>query len=169
MAEKLSRERKIDGVLSHYSDNHQNSFNQAVQYVCVPLIAFGLLGIIWSVPFPHLDILGRYNGFINWASFLIAFSLYSYYRLSPVLSYGILFMVFVFSAAIVGLEKLHTYSSWPTQGQVCLGIFAIGLIIQFLGQKNERKALSLSGQFKILLNGPIWVMAALFKRLKLPF
>jgi uncharacterized membrane protein YGL010W len=168
MANKTSEKRKIDFVLDQYNDDHQNSFNKAVQYICVPLLAFGLFGLVWSVPFPHLDFLGKYNGFINWASFLIAFSIYYYYKLSPVLSYGILLIVFAFSAAIVALEKLHINSNWPPMGQVCMGIFVLGLILQIWGFKSESKAPSVSNQFSALLNGPLWLMATLFKSLKIP-
>ena len=168
MANKISEKRKIDIVLNQYNNDQQNSFNKAVQYICVPLLTFGLLGLVWSIPFPHLNFLGRYNGFVNWASFLIAFSIYYYYKLSPVLSYGILLVVFAFSAAIVSLEKLHTNSNWPPMGQVCLGVFIVGLIFQIWGYTRESKTPSVADQFRSLLNGPLWLMCELFKRIKIP-
>ncbi len=168
MAGRISEKRTIDNVLKQYDSDHKSPFNKSIQYICIPLLTFGLLGLVWSIPFPHLEFLGRYNGFINWASFLIALTIYYYYKLSPILSYGILLLVFAFSAAIVGLEKLNINSNWPPLGQVCLGIFIVGLILQFWGYTTERKSPTVLNQFRDLLNGPLWLMSALYRSFKLP-
>ena len=150
--------REVDVYFSKYAESHQNPTNKAIHWVCVPLIAFSLLGLIWSIPFPHLDFLGRYNGFVNWASFLIAFSIYYYLRLSPVLSYLMLLVVGLFAAGIVTLEKLHTNSGWPPMYQVCLLIFILAWIGQFIGHKIEGKKPSFIDDLKFLLIGPIWLL-----------
>src|SRR5690606_16134611 len=99
---------KIDTIIENYSALHQHPANRFIQWFCIPLLTFGLLGFIWSIPFPQLAFLGKYSGYLNWASFLIAFSIYYYLKVSPLLSYGILLMVFAFSAGIVTLEKFYT-------------------------------------------------------------
>lgn len=165
MASKQPEKKKIDLIIEEYSLQHQNATNIFIQWICIPLLTFGLLGFIWSIPFPHLDFLGRYNGFVNWASFLIAFSIYYYLKLSPILSYGILLIVFGFSAGIVALEKLHNNYSWPTMGSVCFGILVIGLVLQFIGYKSEGKIPGLSTNIQSLLHGPLWLMHMIFKKL----
>ena len=157
--------KKIGGIIEEFDNSHQNPINRAVQIICIPLLTFGFLGMIWSVPFPHLAFLGSYNGFVNWASFLIAFSIYYYYKVSPVLSYGILLIIFAFSAGIVSLEKLHNTDNWPTMGMVCLLLFVVGLILQFIGYKNEGKFPSASQQIKSLLTAPLWLMYTVFNQL----
>lgn len=164
MAEKQVEKKEIHAVIQDYSELHKNPINRSIQWICIPLLTFGLLGIVWSIPFPYLAFLGKYNGFVNWASFLIACSIYYYYKLSPVLSYGILLFVFAFSAGIVGLEKLHTNQSWPTMGSACMGIFVLGLALQFFGYKYEGKTPALSSNIKSLLNGPIWLMHRVFNK-----
>ena len=78
--------RQVDVYFAQYSENHQNPTNKLIHWICVPLIVFSLFGLIWAIPFPHLNFLGSYNGFFNWDSFLIAFAIYYYYKLSPMLS-----------------------------------------------------------------------------------
>ncbi|WP_256011369.1 Mpo1 family 2-hydroxy fatty acid dioxygenase [Desertivirga xinjiangensis] len=154
-------------VLNQYSEAHQSPTNKLLQWIYVPLLSFGLLGLIWAIPFPHLNFLGRYNGFVNWASFLIAFSIYYYYKLSPLLSYGMLLVVFAFSAGIVSLEKLHTNQGWPQLPQVCLIIFILGLLLQFIGYSAEGKIPSFITNLKFLLTGPMWLIHQLLKKVRL--
>jgi uncharacterized membrane protein YGL010W len=130
----------------------------------VPLIVFSLFGLIWAIPFPHLNFLGRYNGFVNWASFLIGFSIYYYYKLSPVLSYVMLLLLFAFSAIIVSLEKMARLHGWPEMWQVCLGIFVLAWVGQFIGHKIEGKKPSFLDDVKFLLIGPLWLLHFVFKR-----
>ena len=131
--------RPVDKLFAKFSESHQNPTNKLIHWICVPLITFSLLGLVWAIPFPHMDFLGKYNGFVNWASFLIGFSIYYYYRLSPVISYGMLLFVFAASAGIVALEKLHNNAGWPEMWQVCLIIFVLAWIGQFWGHKIEGK------------------------------
>ena len=161
--------RQIDGLFAKYSESHQNHTNEIIHWICVPLIVFSLFGLIWAIPFPQLEFLGRYNGYVNWASFLIAFSIYFYYRLSPVLSYTMLLIIMIFSAGIVSLEKLQRNAGWPEMWQVCLGIFVLAWIGQFIGHKIEGKKPSFFDDVKFLLIGPIWLLHFIFKKAGIPY
>ena len=167
MSIKKPVKTSIDVVLEEFNRTHTNPLNKTIQWIYIPLLTFGLLGVIWSIPFPYLSFLGKYNGFVNWASFLIAFSIYYYYKLSPLLSYGILLLVFASSALIVGLEKAHATQNWPPMGIVCLCILALGLVLQLWGSKDEPVKQSLSVQMKSLLYGPIWLINELFVKLQI--
>lgn len=156
--------RPVDVYFAKYSESHQNPTNELIHWICVPLIVFSLFGLVWAIPFPHLDFLGEKNGFVNWASFLIAFTIYYYYRLSPVLSYAMLVVLMIFSAVIVSLEKLHRTNGWPEMWQVCLIIFVLAWIGQFIGHKIEGKKPSFLDDIKFLLIGPIWLLHFLFKK-----
>jgi len=156
--------RAVDIYFDKYAESHQDHTNKLIHWVCVPLIVFSLFGLVWAIPFPQLSFLGDKSGFINWASFLIAFSVYYYYRLSPVLSYAMLLLIMIFSAGIVGLEKLHNLNGWPPMWQVCLIIFILAWIGQFIGHKIEGKKPSFLDDLKFLLIGPIWLIHFLFKK-----
>ncbi len=161
---KQSELRPVDKVLNDFSKTHQNPINRNLQWVCIPLISFGLVGLIWALPFPHLAFLGKYNGFVNWASFVIAFSIFYYYKLSPVLSYGTLLMVFAISAGIVSLEKIQGSDGTPILPQVCLGLLIAGLIVQFIGYSLEDKSFTIAQNFRFLLDGPFWLVFNLLKK-----
>ena len=162
--EMQTKKRPIDLYFDKYAESHQNHTNEVIHWICVPLIVFSLFGLVWAIPFPHLEFLGKYNGFVNWASFLIAFAIYYYYKLSPVLSYVMLLIIMIFSAGIVGLEKLHNINGWPKMWQVCLIIFVISWIGQFIGHKIEGKKPSFFDDIKFLLIGPIWLLHFVFKK-----
>lgn len=154
---------QVQNIITDYSKYHQNPVTKVLQWFCIPLISFGILGVIWSIPFPHLDFLGKFNGFVNWASFVIAFYVFYYYRLSPLASYIMLLVVFAFSAGIVSLEKLHTNQGWPLMGECCLILLLLGLFIQFIGYKKEGVFPPGRLMFNSVLFGPIWLMRSLFK------
>lgn len=162
--QKQAQRRPVDVYFDKYSESHQNHTNEIIHWICVPLIVFSLFGLIWSIPFPYLNFLGRYNGYVNWASFLIAFAIYFYYKLSPVLSYVMLVVMMIFSAGIVSLEKLHNNQGWPLMWQVCLAIFVLAWIGQFIGHKIEGKKPSFFDDVKFLLIGPIWLLHFIFKK-----
>ena len=156
--------RPIDKVIDEYSQFHSHPTNKLIQYITIPLILFSLLGLIWAIPFPHLDFIGKYNGFVNWASFVIAFSIYYYYRLSPVLSYGVLLLVFALSAGIVTLEKLHSTNNWPEMWQVCLGVLIPVILLQYLGYRGEKAFPSIVQSLRNILISPLWLFYTIFKK-----
>ncbi|WP_291402889.1 Mpo1-like protein [Daejeonella sp.] len=164
-----AQSRLVDVYFDKYSESHQNHTNEIIHWICVPSIVFSLFGLIWAIPFPHIELLGKYNGYVNWASFLIAFSIYYYYKLSPVLSYFMLLLIMFFSAGIVTLEKMHNTAGWPQMWEVCLGIFVLAWIGQFIGHKIEGKKPSFLDDLKFLLIGPIWLLHFVLKKVKIKY
>lgn len=158
----------VDDLFLQYAESHQNPTNILVHWICVPLIVFSLFGLVWCIPFPHVELLGKYNGFVNWASFMVAISVYYYLKLSPTLSYGMLLMFGVFSYFIVQLEYWEL-AGGPALWLVCLILFIVSWIGQFVGHKIEGKKPSFLTDLKFLLVGPIWLLAKIYRKLKIPF
>jgi uncharacterized membrane protein YGL010W len=156
-------QRPVDMLLNEYASFHTHPTNRLINYFCIPIISFGILAFVWSIPFPHLDFLGRYNGFINWASFLIAFIIYYYLRFSPMLSYLMLFCLAGFSYLIVSLEKIVVLA------QIGLLLFVIGNIGQLIGYKKEGRKPIFAEDFKFMLVGPIWLLSFILKRFKIRY
>ena len=165
---KTEQRSEVDVLFDKYAVSHQNPSNEIIHWICVPLIVFSLLGLVWAIPFPHIGFLGRYNGYLNWASFLIAFSVYYYLKLSPVLSYLMLLLIFGMSMVIVQLEKWEA-SGGPALWLVCLVIFVIAWIGQFIGHKIEGKKPSFLDDVKFLLIGPIWLLHFICKKVGLRY
>ena len=160
---KAEIKRPVDIYFDKYQESHNNETNEVIHWICVPLIIFSLLGLIWSIPFPYIAFLGKYNGFVNWASFLIAFSVYYFYRLSPVLSYMMLILIVIMSWGIVSLEQWQK-AGGPAVWLVCTIIFIISWIGQFIGHKIEGKKPSFLDDIKFLLIGPIWLLHFICKK-----
>jgi uncharacterized membrane protein YGL010W len=165
---QLEQKRKIDVLLAKYAESYQNPRFETLQQICVPLLVFSLLGLAWAIPFPHLDILGRYNGFVNWASFVIAISVFYCYKLSPIMSYMMLFLTFILTFFIVTLEK------WQLNGglaiwQVCLPIFLLSLAGLLIGRKTEGIKPSFLDNVNFLLIGPIWIFHIICRKVGLRY
>jgi uncharacterized membrane protein YGL010W len=64
--------RPVDVLLDEYTLFHTNPTNRVINYFCIPLVSFGILAFVWSIPFPDLAFLGVKKSFLNWASFLVA-------------------------------------------------------------------------------------------------
>ncbi|HAL80983.1 MAG TPA: hypothetical protein DCO83_01125 [Mucilaginibacter sp.] len=160
--------RPVDIYFDKYAESHRNPTNKRIHWICVPLIVFSLFGLIWAIPFPHIKFLGQYNGFINWASFLLAFSCYYYYRLSPVLSYFMLLVLFAFSYGVIKIEDIQK-AGGPVLWLVCLVIFVLAWVGQFIGHKIEGKKPSFFDDGKFLLIGPIWLLHFILKKFSIRY
>jgi len=165
--EKLEK-RPVDIYFDKYAESHQNHTNETIHWICVPLIVFSLLGLIWQIPFPHLDFLGQYNGFFNWASFVIAFAMYYYFTLSPVLFFMMIWVVALMSYGIVKLEQWQNVGG-PAVWLVFAIIFVLAWIGQFIGHKIEGKKPSFLDDVKFLLIGPIWLLHFICKKIGLKY
>ena len=166
--QNVRSQSKLDKLFMEYDASHQHPANVLIHWICVPLIVFGVFGLIWSIPFPRIEFLGKYNGFINWASFLIGFSIYYYLKLSATLSYGMLLLVCFFSFLIVQLEYWEL-AGGPKMWIVCLIVFILAWIGQFIGHNIEGKKPSFLTDIKFLLIGPIWLIAKIYKKVKIPY
>ena len=150
--------RPVDVLLDEYSSFHTNPANRIINYFCIPLVSFGILAFVWSIPFPDLAFLGAKKGFLNLASFLVAFVVYYYMRLSPMLSYIMLFWMGAFSYLIVLLEKNVVLA------QIGLLLFVIGNIAQLIGYKKEGRRPVFAQDFKFMLIGPMWLFSLMLKK-----
>lgn len=165
--QKLAK-RPVDIYFDQYGESHQNQTNELIHWICVPLIVFSLLGLVWQIPFPHLDFLGQYNGYFNWASFLIAFAMYYYFTLSPVLFFLMIWVIGLMSYGIVKLEHWQA-AGGPAAWLVFAIIFVVAWIGQFIGHKIEGKKPSFLDDVKFLLIGPIWLLHFVCKKLGLKY
>src|SRR3546814_1419296 len=89
---------ELQQYIDRYEEHHRNPVNKAIHWVAVPLIMFSLLGLIWMIPFP------LNTTFLNWASFVIAFSIYYYWTLSRPMAVAMVIVVGIMSYFIVRVE-----------------------------------------------------------------
>ncbi|GGH20318.1 Mpo1-like protein [Mucilaginibacter phyllosphaerae] len=165
---KPGDQRKIDFYFQRLDASHQNPVNLVLHYIFVPLMVLGLLGMAWAIPFPHIGLIGKYNGYFNWASFIIAFGIYYYLKMSPLLSYFALFMFFGFSYGIMQLE-LYQKAGGAELSAISVAILMISLAGQYIGGKIERNDQSFTDDTKLLHVTPLWVLYRLARRLGLKY
>ena len=139
--------RPVDLVIEEYESFHQKPANRVLNYICIPLIMFSIVGFVWSIPFPQLKFLGSYIAFLNWGSFLIAFSVYYYMRLSPMLSYILLLILFVIVYIVIQLQTASKGGGYLVP-QVCVFLFAVANVLQFIGYRLEGRKPTFSNEFK---------------------
>ncbi|MDG1805279.1 Mpo1-like protein [Flavicella sp.] len=157
--------RKIDTLLEEYGVSHKNETNKAIHWICVPLIFWSIVALLYSIPNTQLQSILGANFFSNWAS--IALLLVSIYYMS--LSRSLAIGMFAFSIICVHLcEFLETYMQVPLW-QTSLVVFVLAWIGQFYGHKVEGKKPSFLKDLQFLLIGPGWLLHFIYKRLEIKY
>ena len=160
--------RTVDILFDQYSESHQNPTNKIIHWICVPLIVFSIIGLVSAIPFPYIGFLGKYNMYINWFSLLMAACIYYYLKLSPILSYLMLFFFGICYFFVIQLEYIEKHGGIALW-QSSLVIFVLAWIGQFIGHKIEGKKPSFFDDLKFLLIGPIWLMHFGLKKLNISY
>ncbi|MEO0391641.1 MAG: Mpo1-like protein [Pseudomonadota bacterium] len=153
--EQPDTKRPVDQLLAEYGESHQDETNKAIHWVCVPLIVWTIIALLWSIPSPFGVPL------INWATLTLAASLGYYMWLSPPLAVGFA----VFAAACVGVILAYTAITSVPLWQTALIVFVIAWIGQFWGHKVEGKKPSFFKDIQFLMIGPAWLMSFLYRKL----
>jgi uncharacterized membrane protein YGL010W len=154
--------RSVSEWLAEYGESHQNRTNKLLHWICVPPIVLAVFGLLWSVPVPHR--LSEVSPWLNWATLFAAAALLYYLALSPALAAGIL-LVF---AALLALVQLLAGLPWPLWLS-SLVIFVVAWIGQFVGHALEGRRPSFFKDVQFLLIGPLWLLAAAYRRLSVPY
>jgi len=154
--------RTVDQWLSEYGESHQNPANKGLHWICVPIIVVSLIGLLWSLPVPAG--LSRISPLANWGTVaLLAGSIY-YFTMSRSLGIGMLLFVAAVALCIAGLDALP----WPLP-IVCLTLFIVAWIGQFIGHYYEGKRPSFFKDVQFLMIGPLWLLSFIYRRLGIPY
>jgi uncharacterized membrane protein YGL010W len=157
--------KSIDTWLTEYGASHQNHTNKLIHWICVPLIVFSLIGMLWSIPTGALTAWAPASiaPFINFGTFFLALSVIYYAVLSRTLFLG---MVVVATLVTLGNYQLAQLSTplWL----ISLAIFVAAWIGQFIGHKIEGKKPSFFEDLQFLMIGPAWCMSFLFRKVGIP-
>lgn len=159
-------ERPVDRYFREYEEAHQDRVNQVIYYICIPTLAFSAFGLIWSIPFPHLAFLGIYNGYFNWASFVIAIAIYFYLKLSPIISYFILFILLGFSYGIMELV-VWQQTGGPAMWSLCISVFIPSLSALLIGNTREPQYATKGLNIKSLIIAPAYLLNQLLNKLRI--
>jgi len=153
--------REVDRWLGNYSEDHRNPTNITIHWICVPLILWTAIALLWVVPVPAS--LGRAG---LWAGVAMFASLVFYLRLSRPL---MLAMLVVFVAFGLITEGLYREIGPKALLWTAVAIFVAAWIGQFIGHKLEGRKPSFLTDLAYLLIGPAWLAAKLMRRLGLAY
>lgn len=147
--EQKAKARDIHTLLAQYSESHRNHTNELIHFVCVPVIVFTLLGIIWWIhPLAAVAV--------------VLASLWYYLKLSKPFAIGMLAM----STLMLGLLSLLPPASVLP---LSIAIFVLAWIGQFIGHHIEGKKPSFLDDLRFLLIGPLFVLSFLYRRLNVAY
>lgn len=149
--------RAVDAWLDEYGESHRDATNEAIHWVCIPLIVLGLLGLLWPLRIPGLAELAIGNA----ATLLVALATIYYLRLSPPLALGMLVLASALLVAVASVEAAFAVPLW----QPSAAVLVVAWIGQFIGHRIEGKKPSFLKDVQFLLIGPLWLLAAVYRRL----
>ncbi len=140
--------RKVDELFERYGESHRNPTNEAIHWVCVPLITWSVLAALWSVS-PAVAYVGiaLATAFYAWLSVQIAVGMLA------------LFALMVFPLTLLGSNVLA----------VAAAVFVLAWIGQFIGHAIEGKKPSFFEDVKFLLVGPAWLLHFIYRRVGIAY
>jgi uncharacterized membrane protein YGL010W len=157
----MDARREVDRWLGKYADDHRNGTNVVIHWICVPLILWTAIALLWVIPVPAM--LGRPG---LWAGAAMFFAISFYLRLSRPLGFAML-LTFVLLGVVT--EALYRVLG-PTQLMwFAVAVFVLAWIAQFIGHQIEGKRPSFLTDLAYLLIGPAWLAAKIMRRLGIAY
>ncbi len=143
---------------AEYAVSHQNPKNQAIHYICVPLIYFSIIGMLMAIDTSFLQRIIPIKSplFVNWSSVFLIGVLLLYLQLSI----KTFLRMLLFSVLVLVLN--YYLSKYVNLFYFNLGLFVVAWIGQFYGHKIEGKKPSFFKDIQFLLIGPAWVFKKMF-------
>jgi acyl-homoserine-lactone acylase len=148
---------KKENLIARYEAFHRDSVNRLIHFVCVPLIALSLVGLLWCIKIPS-TLVDEFSIILNAGLVCIGLALIYYLFLSIGSFIGMLFFGLMASALCISVEaspfSLLVISS-------C--VFVIAWIGQFLGHHIEGKKPAFTEDLQFLLVSPAWLLDVLYQ------
>ena len=141
--------RAIDTLLARYAGRHRNPINERIHCVCVPLIVFALLGMLWWLH-PLAAVAAS------------AAALYYYFQLSRPFAVGMLAMTLLMLGV---LRVMPAAAVLP----VSIAWFVLAWIGQVIGHQIEGRRPAFLDELRLLLIGPVFVLGFLYRRLNVAY
>ncbi len=152
--------KALNNLLEEYGESHQNSTNKLIHWICVPLIFYSIVALVYSIPNEILIPIFGDSIWANWATITLVIVLIYYAKLSIPIAIGMLLFSAVCMFVCQYLSSTVDVSLWI----IALVIFVAAWVGQFYGHKVEGKKPSFLKDLQFLLIGPAWLMHFLFEK-----
>jgi uncharacterized membrane protein YGL010W len=152
---------RLHTLLEHYGRDHENATNQAIHLVCVPLILWSIIAMVWTIPVP-----GTWFQPGAFAGFLMAVLAAWYFRGSRPLGLGA-----VVAFTLAGGLCWALANAIGMRGLLITAVivFVAAWIGQFIGHRIEGTRPSFFTDLVYLLVGPAWTLSKLYRRVGIPY
>ena len=154
--------RTVDEWLRAYGESHQNSANKTLHWICVPIIVVSLIGLLWSLPVPRAFL--QVSPLLNWGTVVLLAGVVYYLSMSWSLGVGMMLFVAAVTLSVLWLQQLP----WPLW-IVCVVLFVVAWIGQFIGHHYEGKRPSFFADVQFLMIGPLWLISFIYRKLRIPY
>ena len=139
---------KADVLFERYGRHHRNPLNKALHWICVPLIVWSVLGLLWSVaPLAAYVALAAVLAFYLWLSVPLA------------LGMAVVLAVMLYALTWLGERTLV----------VSAAVFVGAWIGQFVGHAIERSRPSFLEDLRSFLVGPAWLLGFVYRCLGIAY
>ncbi|HEN47436.1 MAG TPA: DUF962 domain-containing protein [Mizugakiibacter sp.] len=147
--------RTLDAWFDRYGNDHRHPVNRTIHWVCVPLLLWSVIALLWALPVPSM--IGR-NGL--WAAVVMFFAFNFYWRLSRRMGLAMLIVLVLLG----GLTEIL----YRPLGAVALAklagiVFLATWLGQFIGHTIEGRQPSFLTHLTYLLIGPAWFLSKLLR------
>lgn len=150
--------KSADEWFAEYGESHQHPVNKVIHWICVPLIFWSIVAILWELPTP--EALRAWPGPMNWAVIASILILGWYFVMNRTLALGML----VFAVACLWISWLiDAFAGWPLW-IIAVIVFATAWAGQFYGHHLEGKKPSFFKDLQFLLIGPAWLLGFIYRR-----
>ena len=140
--------RTVEILFERYGEFHRNSANKTIHWICVPLIVWSLLGMLWSAsPIVACIAVAASMAFYAWLSLPIAVGML-----------GVIALM-VYPLTLLGSRTLV----------VSVGVFVAAWIGQFIGHVLEGRKPAFLEDIRSLLVGPAWLLGFVYRRLGIAY
>jgi len=140
--------RKVDELFARYGESHRHPTNEAIHWICVPLITWSVLAALWAAsPVVAYVGIGLAVAFYAWLSVRIAVGMLA------------LFALMLYPLTLLGSKAFI----------VAVAVFVLAWIGQFIGHAIEGRKPSFLEDVKFLLVGPAWLLHFIYRRAGIPY
>lgn len=143
---------RLENLLNEYSLSHQNKTNIIIHKICVPTIMFSVIGLLKAFPVP-----AEWPLWLDWSTIIIIGALIYYASFKNLKVFVSMLVLVLLQVAILEFLRPHFFI-------LCLFLFVIAWIFQFIGHKIEGKKPSFLKDLTFLLIGPVWAINSLIRR-----
>ena len=148
-----------DTWLNRYAASQQALAKPVVYWTATPMLVIGLVAALWALPVPAR--FHEISPLLNWGSaFLMVTAIY-YFIISLPLAIGMLPVLL----ALAALPAWFAKSAWPLHG-IATGLLVAGAAGLALGRSFRLRAIV--EDLQLLMIGPAWLMASVYRRFGIP-